>query len=91
MLLLIDDDFFKDLEKLLAENNKLGAKVWDLINDIRKHPETGLGKPEELRHNMSGWWSRRITEKHRLVYRITKHLETECLEVVSCYLHYGDK
>ncbi|HFA48943.1 MAG TPA: Txe/YoeB family addiction module toxin [Bacteroidetes bacterium] len=77
----------KDIASLRKENPKYAAKLWDLILDIFKHPFTGIGEPEALKGDLRGWWSRRITQKHRLVYRI----KNEVLEIASCYGHYGDK
>ena len=62
-------------------------KFWDLILNIQETPFKGLGKPEALKGNLSGWWSRRISDKHRLIYRIKE----ENLELASCYGHYDDK
>jgi toxin YoeB len=76
-----------DLVNLKKENAKNMVKFMDFILDINKHPFTGIGKPEALKGDLQGWWSRRITEKHRLVYRIKE----EVLEIMSCYGHYGDK
>ncbi len=59
-------------------------KVLELIQHVAREPFTGLGKPEPLRHQLSGCWSRRITEEHRLVYRVTE----ESIVVVSCRYHY---
>ena len=81
------DKFFEDIAKLSKENNKLGSKVWDLIEDIFKHPFTGKGNPEALKHNLKGWWSRRINQKHRLIYKY----EDDILILMSCYGHYDDK
>ncbi len=50
-------------------------------------PNKGTGQPEELKHDLSGWWSRRISGKHRL-YRVT---DENVLEIISCYGHYGDR
>lgn len=55
-----------------------------LLNDIRRSPFAGIGKPEPLRHNFSGFWSRRIDEEHRLVYT----LDGDCVVVVLCRYHY---
>lgn len=78
----------KDIPKLKKENPKLPGKLWDLILDIGKdEPHSGIGKPEPLTGNLSGWWSRRISEKHRLVYRI----KDGQLQIASCYGHYDDK
>jgi toxin YoeB len=55
-----------------------------LIEDIQRHPFTGLGKPEPLKRNLKGFWSRRITREHRLVYRI----ESGVLYIAQCRFHY---
>ena len=55
-----------------------------LIEDIQRKPFQGLGKPEPLKRNLAGWWSRRITREHRLVYRV-KGGE---LQIVQCRYHY---
>jgi toxin YoeB len=59
-------------------------KINALLEDIRRHPFTGLGKPEPLKRNLSGWWSRRITREHRLVYRV----KAGELQVAQCRFHY---
>lgn len=58
-----------------------------LIREIQRTPFEGTGKPEPLRGNLSGYWSRRITQEHRLVYRVTD----EAVIIVSCRGHYEDK
>ena len=63
-------------------------KINVLIKDIKRSPFKGLGKPEPLRANLKGWWSRRITGQHRLVYRITGKGETQQIEVAQCRFHY---
>ncbi|MHB9103389.1 MAG: Txe/YoeB family addiction module toxin [Sulfuricella sp.] len=55
-----------------------------LIKDIQRSPFEGIGKPEALRYNLSGFWSRRINDEHRLVYTI----ENGCIEIVNCRYHY---
>jgi toxin YoeB len=77
----------KDIPKLRKENPKFAVKLWDLILDIQIHPFDGLGEPEPLKGDLQGWWSRRITQEHRLVYRI----HGQNLELASFYGHYGDK
>ena len=59
-------------------------KINSLVEDIQRHPFTGLGKPEPLKRNLRGFWSRRINREHRLVYRI----EQGTLEIAQCRLHY---
>jgi toxin YoeB len=78
------DQFKEDISSLRKENVKLPFKVWELVFDIQNTPFTGLGKPEALKENMSGFWSRRIDQKHRLIYRI----KDDVLELISCYGHY---
>jgi toxin YoeB len=61
-----------------------------LIGDARRQPFRGLGKPEPLRGEFSGWWSRRITGEHRLVYRIAGAPgEDQRIEIAQCRYHYG--
>ncbi len=59
-------------------------KVNDLIKDCRRTPFDGIGKPEALKNDLSGWWSRRITQEHRLVYRV----ESDMLFIAQCRKHY---
>jgi len=65
-------------------NQKLVFKVLDLIEEIQKTPFTGKGKPEALKHDLSGYWSRRINDEHRLIYKVS---EKE-IEIYSCSGHY---
>lgn len=55
-----------------------------LLEDTLRHPFTGIGKPEMLRANLSGHWSRRITDEHRLVYRV----QDDTLIIIACRFHY---
>jgi toxin YoeB len=59
-----------------------------LIAESLLHPFSGTGKPEPLKRTLSGWWSRRITREHRLVYRMGGTGKTQVLEVLSCRFHY---
>ena len=63
---------------------KLYERLVRLITETAREPFTGLGKPEPLRHQLKGCWSRRINEEHRLVYRVTE----EAITVLSCRDHY---
>ena len=67
------------------ENKKVLKKINDLIKDIERNHFKGLGKPEPLKNNLSGWWSRRIDDTHRIVYRIEKGN----LEIAQCREHYN--
>lgn len=79
----------KDLAKLAKSEPKAFQKVLRFITEISVHPKTGTGHPEPLKGKPEGRWSREITKKHRLVYRI---LETEVIVLLlSAYGHYNDK
>jgi toxin YoeB len=71
------------------EDQETLRRINALINDALRHPFTGIGKPEPLRNELKGWWSRRITGSHRLVYRVAGSGEEQRLEIVSCRFHYG--
>ena len=67
------------------QNDKAGLKRINLlIRDAQRNPFSGLGKPEPLKHNLSGFWSRRISGEHRLVYA----LDDGELQIVMCRYHY---
>ena len=65
-------------------DKQLLKKINQLIKDIQRDPFDGIGKPEPLKHQFSGFWSRRITDEHRLVYEITQN----CIAIASCRYHY---
>lgn len=67
-----------------AKDRKTLRRINQLIKDTMRHPETGIGKPEALRENLSGFWSRRIDQQHRLVYAI----DPDQLTIISCRYHY---
>ena len=73
---------------LMANEPKLFAKLHTLIEECRRHPFKGTGKPEPLAGNLSGWWSRRISHEHRLVYRVAGSGEGQVLQVAQCRYHY---
>jgi len=70
-----------------ADRNVL-ERLNRLIEECRRTPFRGTGKPEPLRGELKGWWSRRITLEDRLVYRISGKDEAQQLEIVQCRLHY---
>ena len=78
----------------IAKHKKAGnlsvlKKIEKLLLELRKHPTTGTGQPEMLKHNLSGLYSRRINQKHRLVYSINNEIIT--VYILSAWSHYGDK
>jgi toxin YoeB len=70
------------------EDTKILARLNALLEECRRHPFKGTGKPEPLGGNLSGWWSRRITQEHRLVYRVAGSGAAQALEVAQCRYHY---
>ncbi|HEY6986598.1 MAG TPA: Txe/YoeB family addiction module toxin [Rhodanobacteraceae bacterium] len=69
------------------QDGRMLARINELIRAILRDPFAGIGKPEPLRGALSGLWSRRIDQTHRLVYRV----RTGDVEIVSCRYHYGDR
>ena len=65
-------------------NKKIYNKIIDLLDAIKEKPFSGTGKPEPLKHQLQGYWSRRIDKTHRLVYKVMD----DSILVISCMLHY---
>jgi toxin YoeB len=63
-------------------------RINELVKDARRNPFKGIGKPEPLKGDLAGWWSRRITGEHRLVYRVTGKGADQRLEIAACRYHY---
>ena len=79
----------EDLQKLKRNEPLIFQKAVKLLNELVDHPKTGTGHPEPLKGKPEGRWSRQISKKHRLVYRI---YETEVyIDVLAAYGHYDDK
>ena len=79
----------KDVLKLQKSEHRAYVKLEALLKELREHPTTGTGKPEPLKGDRSGQWSRRISQKHRLIYQIEEEKVT--VLVLSAYGHYEDK
>jgi len=71
-----------------ATDPKTHAKINALLEECRRHPFKGTGKPEPLAGNLTGWWSRRISGEHRLVYRVSGKGEAQAVEIAQCRYHY---
>jgi toxin YoeB len=69
-------------------DKKIIGSINDLIKDIKRDPFKGLGKPEPLKHALQGFWSRRITQEDRLVYRVSGKGDSQQLEIIQCRYHY---
>ena len=71
-----------------SNDEKILARLNTLIEESRRHPFKGTGKPEPLGGNLTGWWSRRINSEHRLIYRVIGKAEAQALEIAQCRYHY---
>lgn len=65
-------------------DRKVLARINEIVRDTMRSPFNGIGKPEPLKGNLKGWWSRRITQEHRLVYRCSE----ETIIVMQCRFHH---
>lgn len=87
---IISDSARKDLLSIQKSGDKASIKKVELIiAELYTHPETGTGKPERLKFELAGYWSRRINKKDRLIYSIENEIIT--VTIVSAVGHYGDK
>lgn len=77
-------DSFAQFTAWAAQDRKLFERLARLIGGTAREPFTGIGKPEPLRHQLKGYWSRRINDEHRLVYSVTN----ESITIISCRDHY---
>ena len=84
MKLIFTDEAWEEYLYWQVTDKKILKKINNLIKDTKREPFDGLGKPEPLKHELAGYWSRRITQEHRLVYEIFE----ESILVVSCRYHY---
>ncbi len=81
---VISSQFRGDLRYWIETDRKTALRVLDLMAAILADPFNGIGKPEALKHELAGCWSRRITQEHRLVYRVT----ADRIEFVQARYHY---
>ncbi|MBM6821316.1 Txe/YoeB family addiction module toxin [Fusobacterium mortiferum] len=81
------DEAWEDFQYWLQNDKKTLKRILLIIQDIDRNGYTGIGKPEPLKHNLSGYWSRRIDEANRIVYKI----ENDIIKIAQCGSHYRDK
>lgn len=82
-----DEEAWADYIHWQTEDKKTLKRINQLIKDIERNGHSGLGKPEPLKGNLSGFWSRRIDKRNRLVYRIAG----DEIQIIQCRTHYGEK
>ncbi len=78
---------WEDFSYWLTQDKRTLNRILKLISDIQRNGYQGIGKPEPLSNDLSGYWSRRIDEKNRIVYRI----EDDVIHIIQCGSHYLDK
>jgi toxin YoeB len=88
MRLLWTEQAWEDHLHWQTTDGKVLEKVNTLLKDTQRNPTAGLGKPEPLKHALAGWWSRRITGEHRLVYRVSGKSHEQVLEIAQCRYRY---
>lgn len=79
-----DSAAFEDLAWWIEQDRAQALRVIRLVRDVQRDPFSGLGKPEPLKHELSGCWSRRINQEHRLVYQVS----AEKIRILACRFHY---
>ena len=84
MILLWSEKSWNDYLFWEENDKKILKKINSLIKDIKREPFEGIGKPEPLKHELAGCWSRRITDEHRLVYEV----DEKGINIISCKYHY---
>lgn len=90
MEIIYSEKALEDIEFWKKSGNKaIMTKITSLLNDMAEHPFEGIGKPEALKGNLSGCWSRRINSEHRIVYSIHENMIE--IHVLSMRYHYSKK
>lgn len=84
MKLMFADEAWEDYLYWQKQDKRMVERINKLIQETQREPFSGVGKPEALKHALSGFWSRRITDEHRMVY----HVEKKALEIVQLRFHY---
>ena len=83
--IVFEQTAFDDLTFWVKTDIRIAKKILQLIENITKTPYTGIGKPEALKHQLQGYWSKRIDDEHRLIYRV----EVTSIVIVACRYHYS--
>jgi toxin YoeB len=84
MKLIFVDESWEDYLYWPKTDRKILERINNLVKDISRNPYSGLGKPEPLKYKYQGFWSRRITEEHRLIYRVVD----DEIHIAKCRFHY---
>ncbi len=84
MIISFVEQSWKDYNGWLIEDKNIFKRIQRLIKETTREPFSGIGKPEPLKNNLKGYWSKRITDEHRLVYKV----QDNQLIIISCKFHY---
>jgi toxin YoeB len=79
-----DNAAFEDLAWWIQQDRSKALRIVTLIKEVQRDPFRGIGKPEPLKHELKGCWSRRIDQEHRLVYQVTENK----IRILACRYHY---
>ena len=82
--LVVDQAEFEDLAWWIEKDRKTALRIVKLIQAVQHDPFAGIGKPEQLKHELAGCWSRRIDDEHRLVYQVL----ADKIRILACRYHY---
>jgi toxin YoeB len=83
---VFEREFREDLRHWIGTDSKIAVRIMTLVEDVVSSPFSGLGKPEPLKYELAGAWSRRITREHRMVYRVY----TDRIAFLAARYHYED-
>jgi toxin YoeB len=81
---VFSDQAWEDYSYWIENDRRILKRIHELLKDIERNGNTGIGKPEPLKHDLEGFWSRRITEEHRLIY----NFEAGSIFIAKCRKHY---
>lgn len=89
MKIVFTERAWDDYRYWISNDRDILVRLNELIDQCCRDPFRGIGKPEPLKNELRGWWSRRIDQEHRLVYRVEGKGADQRLEIVQCRFHYG--
>ncbi|KAB2673998.1 MULTISPECIES: Txe/YoeB family addiction module toxin [Alphaproteobacteria] len=88
MKLVFSDQAWEDYQYWVNTNDKVRDRINELIKQCKRTPFKGTGKPEPLKGDLTGWWSRRISQEDRMVYRVSGTGDGQSLEIAQLRFHY---
>lgn len=88
MKLVFSDQAWEDYQHWVNTNDKVRDRINELIKQCKRTPFKGTGKPEPLKGDLTGWWSQRISQEDRMVYRVSGSGDGQSLEIAQLRFHY---